>query len=85
MTAPHTKTLHIALYGVVAMIATVNPAYARHHKPEPVTINITFDDSAVRQLLALIAAKDSSDASVESWMNLPANAYVLKIGNREGN
>lgn len=48
-------------------------------------IQITIDDSAVRQLVALMEAKDSSEASVDKWLDLPANRFLLTVGAREEN
>lgn len=53
--------------------------------PTAPKIQITIDDTAVRQLVALIETKDASDASVDRWLELPANRFVLTVGAREGN
>ncbi len=50
---------------------------------DPAQINIRFDDTAVRQLIALIKAKDTTDASLDRWLDLPANRYILKTGEAE--
>jgi hypothetical protein len=62
------------------------PAAGRAEEARPAgNIRIAFDASAVKTLLDLIAAKDSSDASLEKWLDLPANKAILQVGEREGN
>ncbi|BDI31393.1 hypothetical protein CCAX7_34440 [Capsulimonas corticalis] len=76
-----------ALLGAVLVFLSAG-AYAADTKvkadAEP-KVQITVDDSAVRQLIALAAAHDTTDASLDAWMDLPANAYLLKIGASEEN
>ena len=52
--------------------------------PDVSTFDITFDDTAVRQLIALVKAKDTSEMSLDTWLNLPANKYILSVGQNEG-
>jgi hypothetical protein len=66
-----------------AAIPAVAPVRAEDRAPAG-NIRIAFDDSALRTLLDLIAAKDSSDASLEKWLDLPANKAILSVGERQG-
>jgi hypothetical protein len=56
------------------------PTASRADTQPSSTFHISFDDTAVRGLIALIKAKDTSDASLDRWLDLPANKYVVKIG-----
>jgi len=62
----------------------VSPARAATDPDKP-TLEITFDDTAIRELIALTKAKDSSEASLDTWLNLPANKYILSVGDAEQN
>lgn len=48
-------------------------------------VKIRFDDTAVRQLITMIENKDTSNASIEKWLELPANRYLVTIGTKEEN
>jgi hypothetical protein len=50
----------------------------------PPAITITLDDMAVRRLIDLIDAHDSSPASIDAWLALPASREMLKVGLSEG-
>ncbi|MCW3062308.1 MAG: hypothetical protein JWQ02_4129 [Capsulimonas sp.] len=73
------------LCAVLAVLGVATSADAKSKPlPEP-KIQITVDDTAVRQLIALAAAHDTTDASLETWLDLPANVYLLKVGEGEEN
>ena len=60
------------------------PARADTPANAPPSITITIDDTAVRRLIALIDARDSSGASVDAWLALPASREMVKVGEAEG-
>jgi hypothetical protein len=79
------KTLALVLHLVVLLLLLPAPQRAARAEPPPSPpIVVRFDDSAVRGLLDLIAAKDTTDASLERWLDLPANQNLLRVGAREG-
>ena len=55
--------------------------YTHHQRPR---LEISFDTSAVDQLLAFIANKQATPDEVNRWMSLPANQYILQVGSQEG-
>lgn len=48
------------------------------------TIRITIDDTAVRELIALAEVRESSDARIDRWLDLPANKNLIRVGAAEG-
>lgn len=71
--------------GPAAAPVLAAPAAVRQGQNPADNIRVRFDASAVKTLLDLIAAKDSTDASLDRWLDLPANRTILQVGEREGN
>jgi len=74
----------MGLLSVFSLLFLAAPTKAATDSDKP-TLEITFDDTAIRELIALVKAKDSSDASLDTWLNLPANKYILSVGDAEEN
>src|SRR3569833_611415 len=82
----NTPMRRLAATVLAAMICLfVAPSTKSATDPDTPTFDITFNDDAVRQLIALCKAKDSSEASLDAWLNMPANKYVLSVGDAEQN
>lgn len=60
------------------------PAAASAPAPAP-EVSVTFDDSAVRQLLTMVEKRDTDDSHLEAWLDLPANKRLLEVGAQEEN
>jgi hypothetical protein len=74
-------TLFFLVFAGLALALPAKSAVA-DNKGAP-SVTITIDDTAVSRLIQLIDAKDDSDASIDSWMALPANQELLKVGAAE--
>ncbi len=53
------------------------------HGSQPPQITITIDDTVITQLLKMIASHDDTSASIDSWIHLPGNKELLKVGDLE--
>lgn len=49
------------------------------------SITISFDDLALSQLLQIKSATQVDPTALNLWLGLPANQYLLRIGELEGN
>lgn len=85
MTLTTTVRMRRILIGALLLAIFVSGLPANATMTTPPKIRINFDDTAVRQLIALVNAKDTSDASLDRWLDLPANRYILKTGDNEQN
>jgi hypothetical protein len=70
---------------LLCVIGLFTPVAARASDPDKPTFDIKFDDTALRDLITMVKAKDTSDTSIDHWLNLPANKYILSVGDSEQN
>lgn len=84
---PNQSRSRLVLFALCCLAAFLTtPGAARASTdPDKSTFDITFDDTAVRDLIAMVRAKDTSDTSIDQWLNLPANKYILSVGDTEHN
>lgn len=78
-----TRFANLLLCLAATLLLIVGPP-PRSARAEPPAVRVSFDDRAVRDLLDLMVAKDASDASLDRWLDLPANRNLLRVGALEG-
>ena len=75
--------LLLAAWSLCAAAAAAKDDPAAHTPPPSITI--TFDDTAVRELLTMAEQHDLDDGHLEAWLDLPANKHLLEVGDAESN
>jgi|GEM_PF-2181897 len=76
--------LLFALLNISSAASLAKQTSAPIPPPQP-SISITFDDTAVRQLLTMVEQHDLDDGHLEAWLDLPANKHLLEVGDAESN